>query len=295
MARAAYAAAALAVGLVAACGPSETSVHPLERTSSPGPATAPQPRSSEGTGTSEALLTLSDRRITESSGLARSPLHKGVLYTHNDKGSGPELFAVDSSGLRAVITLRGAAAVDWEDVASTPDGRLWVADIGDAEGLRPEISVYTVDEPADLRTSTVAATRYRFRYPDGARNAEALLVHPETFRVYIVSKEPNGGTVYAAPRKLRRNQPQTLRPVREAPPTVTGADFAPDGQAAVLRNYGKAFFYPALDAEPVTTRLPQQMQGESVTFDKDGSHVLVGSEGRRSDVLRLPVPDEVRQ
>lgn len=290
----AYAGAALALLLTASCGGQDPTVHPLERTvpaTSGGQSQSPPPPP----GSPDALLVISDPRVAESSGLARSPGHDGVLYTHNDKGSGPELFAIDASGTRAVLSLEGAASVDWEDVASTPDGRLWVGDIGDNEGRRSEISVYVVEEPTELRSSTLPVTRYRFRYADGPRNAEALLVHPETSRVYVVSKEPGGGTVYVAPRKLRQDRLHTLRPLRDAPPAVTGGDFAPDGTSLVLRNYGRVFFYPDLSAEPVLEGLPKQPQGESIAFDEDGTHVLVGSEGRHSEVLRVAVPEASEQ
>ncbi len=41
---------------------------------------------------------LRDPRITESSGLAPSSLHRGVLWTMNDSGSRARIYAVGSDG-----------------------------------------------------------------------------------------------------------------------------------------------------------------------------------------------------
>ena len=234
-------------------------------------------------------LEIDDPRIDESSGLARSREHPGVLYTHNDAGNGPDLYAVDPDGTRAVITVEDAEALDWEDMASTRDGRLWIGDIGDREGVRSTISVSVVPEPTPLTTTTVAATTYRFTYPDGPHDAEALLVDPRRFRIYVVTKAPDGAGIYVARKQPLTDRANMLTRVGDAPPNVTGGDFAPAGGSFVLRNYDKAYFYPYLNASPVVVELPEQEQGESITFDSD-DHVLVGSEGSGSLVLRLAVP-----
>ena len=42
-------------------------------------------------------FTITDPRITESSGLAASRQHPGIYWTHNDSDDGPYLYAVDSA------------------------------------------------------------------------------------------------------------------------------------------------------------------------------------------------------
>ncbi|MFC7102537.1 hypothetical protein ACFQQB_20035 [Nonomuraea rubra] len=99
----------------------------------------------------------------------------------------------------------------------TGRGVLWFADIGDnLDGAWPNVSVYKVIEPQTIADATLPATRYRFRYADGARNAEGLMVHPKTGRLYVVSKE-FAGSVYAAPQKLRTDRVNVLRKIASAP------------------------------------------------------------------------------
>ena len=54
--------------------------------------------------------------LRESSGLAISRTQPGVLWSHNDSGDGPNLYALDISGkLLGVFRVNGAMARDWED------------------------------------------------------------------------------------------------------------------------------------------------------------------------------------
>ncbi|MFC7102538.1 hypothetical protein ACFQQB_20040 [Nonomuraea rubra] len=56
----------------------------------------------------EKLFTFKDQRITESSGLAVSPTHDGLYYTHNDSAAAPAFYAVDGEGARGPRSRCGA-------------------------------------------------------------------------------------------------------------------------------------------------------------------------------------------
>jgi hypothetical protein len=225
---------------------------------------------------------IGDPRITESSGLAASVRHPGVLWTHNDSGDTARLFALGPDGrVQATLTLAGVDARDWEAVA-----------IGDNLGSQRSVSVYRVTEPAALRDATVPARRYRLRYADGPHNAEALLVDPRSNRLYVASKQDEGGGLYQAPARLRGDRVNLLRRIAAVPPTVTDGAFAPDGRTFVLRTYLDAHVYTAQGKPLDTFALPLQRQGESITYAHDGRDVLVGSEGVRSEIWRVRLPDK---
>ncbi|MFC0554678.1 hypothetical protein ACFFHJ_27655 [Planotetraspora thailandica] len=246
------------------------------------------------------LFTIKDSRITESSGLAVSPTHKGIVYTHNDSGGSPQVFAVGPDGrTRAAFTLAGATARDWEGMAATTDpktgrGVLWIGDIGDnLEGAWSDISVYKVMEPRTMADATLPAIRYRFRYKDGARNAEGLMVDPRTNRLYIVSKEFSG-SIYQAPAKLRTDQVNVLRRVGPAPIMATDAAFAPDGSSFVIRTYFSATVYRSPGRQIARVSMPPLDQAESITYTRDGADLLTGSEGEDSPVYEVPLPADAR-
>lgn len=109
----------------------------------------PIPRLEYGKG--RELAKLADPAINESSGLAAGRTNPGVFWTHNDSGSRPQVFAFTMQGKAlATVTVTGARARDWEDVASfTHNGRgvLLVADVGDNSANRGLYTLYAFHEP----------------------------------------------------------------------------------------------------------------------------------------------------
>ncbi|MEU8674155.1 WD40 repeat domain-containing protein [Streptomyces sp. NPDC048560] len=242
-------------------------------------------------------FTIEDPRITESSGLAASRLHPGVYWTHNDSEDGPYLYAVDSRTGKTVatITMRGVGEPrDVEAVSIGPDGNLYVGDIGDnLDGSWDHVWIYRFPEPKRLGDATVRATQFDVTYADGARNAEAMMVHPKTGRVYIASKNEDGGGLYEGPARLSTGGNNVFRRVGEVPWVTDGA-FSPDGTRLVLRSYFSARGYAFEDGrlgDDNRVDAPFQGQAESVTYTADGSALMFGSEGAGSGVVRVDVGD----
>jgi hypothetical protein len=229
---------------------------------------------------------IEDPRITESSGLA-TDREAGAYWTVNDSGAQGTVYGLNSRGaVRSVLSYR-AAPVDVEAVA-VHDGRLYVADIGDNGGRRPFVSVHFFDNPP-AGDRTVAYRSYDFAYPDGPHDAETLLVDGSG-RLYLVTKGLQAG-IYVAPAQPSRQGVNQLRRVADAPAYVTDGVFLPGGRQIALRTYVSVLL---LDAQTyrVTARdvVPLQRQGESLTVSLDGRSLLIGSEGRQSPVLQIPVP-----
>jgi hypothetical protein len=240
------------------------------------------------------LLRLQDPALLESSGLAVSARHDDVLWTHPDGGTVAEVRAVDPSGETvATVTLAGIDPYDPEALAPGPDEdggpALFLADIGDNGEERADISVFRFAEPATLADQTADATWYRFTYPDGPHDAEALLVHPRTGRLMVATKGFGGSGLYRAPRDLVPSDVGTNELVRVAgvPALVTDGAYLPDGRFA-LRTYSSVFVYDRPGHQVARAPLPPQPQGESLAAD--GDRLLAGSEGERSAVYAVPVP-----
>jgi hypothetical protein len=252
-----------------------------------------------GFGPGTQLCTLSDARIAESSGIAVGTVGDR-LYTHNDSGDIARFFELDRScNTVATILLPGVQARDWEDISRGPGGTLWLGDIGDNSGIRGRgILVHKVAEPAAAARGTVRErpVSYRLRYADGPHDAEALLVHPRTGQLIVVTKSFAGGTVYGAQLPLRTDRPNVLRrALRVAVPEVTGGDISPDGRHVVLRNYTAAYEWDvkgddvvaALRGEPKRIPLPASGQGEGISYTPDGEGLIISSEGQGAPVQEL--------
>lgn len=240
------------------------------------------------------LLRLQDPALLESSGLAVSARHDGVLWTHADGGSVAQVRAVDGSGETvATVTLAGIDPYDPEALAPGTDGEgdpaLFLGDIGDNFEERADVSVFRFAEPDTIADRTVEATWYRFTYPDGPHDAEALLVHPRTGRLMVATKGFGGAGLYRAPRDLVPSDVGTNELVRVAgvPPLVTDGAYLPDGRFA-LRTYSSVFVYDRPGHLVGSGPLPPQPQGESLAADD--RRLLAGSEGERSAVYAVAVP-----
>ncbi|MBM7785299.1 hypothetical protein [Tenggerimyces flavus] len=237
-------------------------------------------------------FTLDDERITESSGLAASSVHKGTYYTINDSDNQAYVFAIDgkTGEVQAALRFRQIENRDWEAIAPGPEGRIWIGDIGDNERNQESITVYRFREPAQLEDQRMRYVSYSLEYPDGPHDAEALLVHPKTGRLYVVTKGLAGTAIYAAPEELTEDGNNELERYADAPAAVTDGAFVPDGSKVVLRTYGAAWLYSWGNDNPKLDRkiaLPTQKQGESLAVSSDGKQILVGSEGEGSQVFAV--------
>ncbi|APE23160.1 MULTISPECIES: membrane protein [Streptomyces] len=242
-------------------------------------------------------FTIEDSRVTESSGLAASRAHPGIYWTHNDQDA-PLIYGIDSRTGKTVatLTMQGVGTPrDMEAIAVGPDGDIYVGDIGDnLDGSWDHVWIYRFPEPKVLKDQKVAAKQYVVKYADGARNAEALMVHPKTGRVYIASKNEDGGGLYAGPERLSASGTNVFRRVGEVPWVTDGA-FSPAGDRLLLRGYLMAREYAWKDGrlgdEGTSVGAPFQGQAESATYTTDGSAYMFGSEGRNSRVVRVERTD----
>lgn len=237
--------------------------------------------------------TIKDPAIVESSGLARSHLRPSRLWTHNDSGGGPIIFALGRTGrTTARYTLRGASHLDWEGMASAQRrgvSYLFVGDIGDNGARRSSVFVHRVREPKPGGHRRLLDPKtFEFKYPDGAHNAETLMVRPGSTRIYIVTKGKKvPGSVYVAPRVPSSKRVNVLRRVGPAPAGMADGVFL-DRHRFILRGYEGGWLYRKIGARPVRFALP--IKGESITKGSRARQVLIGSEGRYSDIWRVSLP-----
>lgn len=253
-------------------------------------------------------------RLTESSGVAVSRTHPGVLWTHNDSGDGPYLYATDLRGRdRGFLLVPGAEAFDWEDMALGPcplrssraAACLYLADTGDNLEVRPSVTVYAVPEPepptgaGDTLGTTAAPAVLRLRYPDGSHDVEAIYVSPRDSALYLVSKGRSGGirlyrvdrTKWAGRGVATAALVQTIdiRPHAEAGRWVTGAAVRADGRLVAIRTYSEIYLFssdgggrlaPAREACDIAGLEPGG-GGEAIDFLNASTLVLTSEAGRR--------------
>jgi hypothetical protein len=255
--------------------------------------------------------------IKESSGLAASRCQPNVLWTHNDAGSGPIIYAhaLDGRHLGA-WKVTNADNVDWEDIDTfkDPSGRcfLMIGDIGDNDEVRRELIVYRLPEPiitpdaagssSNSPLSTEPAVAIRFTYPDRPNNAETMMVHPVTNDIYIVTKTKKGP---AAVYRVRAGNVDVSTAERlgeismpaDPPGLLTGGSISPDGKRVVLCDVQNGYELRLTDPaaafdniwrqKPVLVDLGDRKQGEGVTYSADGSAMIASSEKKNPPIFEV--------
>ena len=236
----------------------------------------------------EQVVRFVDPAIDESSGLVDLG---DTLLTVNDSGDDAVVYVVDkASGETVGRTTYAEEVIDVEAMALGPDGDVWVGDIGDNRAHRVSVAVYRLP-PVTPGDRTVTAERFDLVYSGGPRDAETLLVHPETGRLGVVSKGLFAGEVYEAPRRLWSDRPNRLRRVGRVGGLVTDGAWFDDGRHLVLRDYGDAEVYDSEGWRSLgRIRMPDQPQAEGLAVEPSGTRVLVSSEGAGEPLYSVAVP-----
>ncbi|WP_432558529.1 hypothetical protein [Granulicoccus sp. GXG6511] len=250
------------------------------------PAYAETPSPTIATG---LAFTISDPRITESSGLTRDT-DNNVFWTVNDSGDRGVVYAIGPDGRTRGTVEFNADPVDVEAIAYA-NGRLYIADIGDNAGQRDSVRVYVITSPVPGRDRGDDFTTYEFAYPDGPKDAEAILVD-DTGEIRIITKAAEGA-VYLAPERPRIGAPNELTRIADAPAWATDATVLRSGRLAVRTYLSVEIVDPETYASVARARLPFQPQGESLAVSMADNALLIGSEGTQSRVLRVPIPDKL--
>jgi len=152
-------------------------------------------------------------KVTEASGVAFSARTPGVIWTHNDSKK-PIVFALSDKGVMlGTVHVTGAEIVNWEDIAVAPcpgGSCLYIGDIGDNHASRSSIAIYRVPEPAPNAKSTDEPEVMHATYPNGPRDAEALVVLPKGDMFVITKGEDGPSYVYKFPTPFRNGEAVTL-------------------------------------------------------------------------------------
>ena len=211
------------------------------------------------------------KSLLEASGLARSGVRDDLIWAINDEGPA-KLYALDSTGGKlGTVELKKASNRDWEDLASfVLDGQayLLVADIGDNEGQRKDVSLYIAKEPAPDDDDVSIAWEIEYSYPEGPRDAEAIAVDVANEQILVLSKrdiparlyslplQPGSderlmaeflGTVPSLPQPSRRDINSALA-LKDWYWQPTGMDFSAAATAAlILTNRGVYYYARAAD------------------------------------------------
>jgi hypothetical protein len=267
------------------------------------------------------------RNLRENSALALSRDQPGVLFTINDSGNEPILFALDTSGAdRGAWRIRGATNVDWEAVAigscaaRTSVRCVYIGDIGDNDSTHPTRTVYRLAEPTardSSSTASLAAEALTFTYPGGRHDVEAMYVAGNGDVILITKRALRGNrrlrpalmfripsAAWSSKKPVVADLVDSLSIVPGSAPLrlVTDASAASDGRFVAVRTYSQLFVYSAdattgrIDhavAPAICNLVPLgEAQGEGVSWVCSTGRFAFSSEGAKAPLhlANCPLP-----
>jgi hypothetical protein len=226
--------------------------------------------------------------INEGSGIADSKVNPGFLWVEEDSGNPPWLYVLGHDGnVLKTIYIKGATNRDWEDMCLAGD-TIYVADIGDNNAKDTEYYFYRFAEPLSSVDTVTSFDVISFKYPDGAHDAEAFLIDPQTKDIYIMTKRDNPSRIYKLSFPYSTTSVNAATFVGTLPYSiVTSACISQDGKEIIVKIYPALYYYVRLPGQSIVQALqnnylsiPYKMesQGEAVTFSQDNSGYFTLSE-----------------
>ena len=230
--------------------------------------------------------------VRETSGLF---FHNGRLWTHNDSGGKPILFALDTTTFEVVqrITLSNAKNKDWEDVCT--DGEtVFVGDFGNNKGHRKNLRIFTfplsvIPDEGDafvmvdsINFSFADQTNFDNRKYEHDFDCEAMFAS-ENY-LYLLSKGWQTGTtrLYRLSKTAGKQVAEVVNGF-DSQGLITGADYDRDNHILVVVGYVKSvwkpFMYIIFDFDEAGVKLSNRRfempqwtgaQTEGICFFDDG-------------------------
>ncbi len=249
--------------------------------------------------------------ILEGSAIVKSRTQKNVYWTLNDSGDKARIFAIDSLG-RIIkprwasrryegILIPDAVNVDWEDIAVDDAGLLYIADTGNNDNRRRDLTIYVIAEPdptAVDRSSVLRKIFFRFpdqkQFPPEKKNFDCEALFWNAGKLYVLTKHRSD--THTKLYRLDATRPFVINTATflgeyDVKGMVTAADASPDGTKLAVLTYtgvwlfhkpetsdnflaGKAFVLPII-----------AKQCEGVCFD--GDHLKITNEQREIFQVRV--------
>ncbi len=226
-------------------------------------------------------------------------VNSDLIWMVNDSGNKPILFGLNTKGeIKKELEIE-AKNHDWEDLASDPEGNIYIGDFGNNESKRKNLAILKVNASNLQSDASVAIERISFKYPDQEKfppkkkkryfDCEAFFYHNNSFYLFTKSrvKDDFGKTsVYKIPANPGMHEAQLLGTYSNCSDLrcwITAADISNDGTKMVLLNQksvllftnfkGNDFFSGTIKEFPFS----YESQKEGISF-KDDNTVYITDE-----------------
>lgn len=253
---------------------------------------------------------IEENELKETSGLFYSRLNPNIIWTHNDSGNDPVLFALDRKGiLQRQFDVKTKQNFDWEDISGFKLGAqsyLLIADTGDNFTIRNRAALLLIKEPiinGEPNTSVSPDKIIYFRYPGNkALNVEAVSVSTKLNKIFLITKSKDDSELYSLPlRKLVTRQQLEDLPTADfeskLPKVIkaTASDMSSDDKWLAILSYGRIQMFDLGRPASLTKHAEQtfsfkgMFQPEGFCFGKNEQEVFISTE-KKYKLLKGKLP-----
>jgi hypothetical protein len=230
--------------------------------------------------------------VNEASGIVASRMNNQILWTHNDEGNDPRIFAINTSAqIVAIYYLNLKDGRDFEDITigkgtDSDDWYLYLGDIGDNNKNHEKKFIYRFKEPkVDASQNLVTDTIYSFdkitfKLPD-IYDSEAMMFDPITKDIIIISKREKKELVFKLPYPHSTTKTMNAEEIAEVPfgyegfngSGVTAADISEDGTEILIKTYSKVYYYSRDISKPIEKAFDKKPAEVNYTFEPQGEAI----------------------
>ena len=243
---------------------------------------------------------INKQEMQESSGLAEAAPNGAGFWTHGDGGSPSVLYRVSRTGaLLATVPVPGASNRDWESLAHDPQGRLYVADLGNNDNSRRYLAIYRFDpahpeQPVDtIRISYPDQRGFPPRKSERNFDCEASYFANDSLHLFTKNRSKGGlwTKQYSVPARPG-TYVATLRDSLELETWVTDASISPDGRTVALLGYGFVYLFEGeptqrvFDRRRLRIRVESSGQAEAVTLINNSDLVFTNENGKIFEIKK---------
>ncbi|MFX0556439.1 hypothetical protein ACOCEA_06550 [Maribacter sp. CXY002] len=242
------------------------------------------------------VITDLPNKLDENSGIIS--FKDSTVWVIEDNGNKDEIYKVDFTGeILKTLKVKNGDNDDWEDLAKDSLGNVYIADIGNNQNERKNLTIYKIPNPEIEPGDKIDAKKIEFNYPEQKEfppkddallyDAEALFHHKN--KLFIITKNRSNpftgdAYIYSVPDKPGTYNATLVGKINLCSDwktcQITGVDISPNGDKIVALSYGKLFVFTEFGWDDfskgkiVEIDLETRTQLESVCFLNDTTLLL---------------------
>ena len=244
------------------------------------------------------------RSLKEVSGIEKFP-NETIVWAINDSRNPPEVYgySVASGKIAKTIRILNAPNIDWEDLAKSPDGTLYVGDFGNNASNRTDLAIYAIPNPGDLKRRRARPIKTSFKFEDQVEfppkkkslsfDVEAFIFLNDHFYLFTRNraKKYDGTTkIYKLPAQEGEFTAQLIGNLKtcedQSDCEITSAAIhGPSGKVALL-SYNKVWIISEYLEDDFTSgtiqkiKLGHRSQKESIAFNSENELYIADEKSR---------------